>query len=1284
MKTLRQRLRTTGVIVVLCAGNFAAWGDGEPTITFSGVPPDQEVPCGSVPAPAHVTVSGGCFAATSSDGLLLHYTFNNPENLGFDSSGRGNHGLAVGPMADADGVEAGACRFTGGGQIWAGDLGDAEGRLQMSWGAWVKPDPGSGLYGVMGKTMDYDESFYLLLTPENQGASSYVVTESRVEERYADAAGLVSAGQWHHVMGTYDGRTIRLYVDGSLAAEQTHTAEEGLRSNDVVFVLGDVANNRGWRFRGLMDEARIYDRVLSAEEIDTLVKEQRGALVLFSETTNGVCPAVLERVWSAEDSCGQSASVTQHISVVDTVGPVLVGVPGHASIRCGLEVPPADVTAFDACSGATVEVTLSQETNGVCPATIVRIWTATDACGNASSATQTVSIVEAGALQFVGVPEDLVTDCGSVPPPAPVVATGGCLSSPSSEGLLLHYTFDNPGQPGWDASGSGHHGVVNGPASVTGGVAGGACRFTGWGDISVDDFSGVNGSTQLTWGAWVKPDPGSGLYGIMGKTESRDENHYLLLVPGAQLASAYVVPESRSEERYAQTNGIIQAGVWQHVMGTYDGRSVKLYLDGQLVSEQTYVNAEGIRSNQVIFSVGDVAHNRGWRYRGLMDDVRVYGRVMSAEEIFALASGQGGGSLQLSENVSGACPAILQRVWTATDRCGNSGAATQMITLVDLEGPVLVGVPPDAVVNCASVPGPAAVTALDGCQGSVPTVLVSDSTNGACPATIVRIWEAVDACGNTTRATQTLVAVETGGIALLGIPSDMEIACDGAIPPAAVTVSGGCRPVVSEEGLLLHYKFDNASDLGADASGLGHHGQTNGQTFEANGIVNGACRFTGGSPIVADTLPELGATTQLTWGAWVRPDPGSGLYGIMGKTYSMNESFFLMLVPAAELARAYVVPASRSEERYAETSGVVQAGAWRHVLGTYDGRTVRLYVDGVLEAEQSYTNSEAMQSNNVAFTVGDVAPARGWRFQGLMDDVRVYRRVLSDQEIADLAESEVQAVLTMEQTTNGTCPEVITRIWTAQDDCGNQNSATQRISRVDRLAPVLSGVPADREAYCGDLVELPVVEALDGCAGAVTVGLIEVTSPGCPAVLTRTWSAEDACGNHTSAVQVVHLIKDERDPDGDGLVNADEHAHGTDRADADSDDDGLSDREEVTGLNDPATACAPNGMITDPRKADTDGDGAGDCEESIVGTDPTADDGGLLMNASVVRNQGELDICWPSISNRTYSIVSKTDLLDPGFPQALATNLVATPPENCHTVPAPGEDHLFIRVRVEK
>ena len=141
MKTICPVLGTTILALLFYVGGSPVFGEGELPITLEGVPPDQEVSCDAIPPPAHVTVSGGCFSVTSSDGLLLHYTFNNPDNLGFDSSGRGNHGLAVGPMADADGVEAGACRFTGGGSarcrrtppFVVGRLGEAGPRQRTLW-----------------------------------------------------------------------------------------------------------------------------------------------------------------------------------------------------------------------------------------------------------------------------------------------------------------------------------------------------------------------------------------------------------------------------------------------------------------------------------------------------------------------------------------------------------------------------------------------------------------------------------------------------------------------------------------------------------------------------------------------------------------------------------------------------------------------------------------------------------------------------------------------------------------------------------------------------------------------------------------------------------------------------------------------------------------------------------------------------------------------------------------------------------------------------------------------
>lgn len=68
--------------------------------------------------------------------------------------------------------------------------------------------------------------------------------------------------------------------------------------------------------------------------------------------------------------------------------------------------------------------------------------------------------------------------------------------------------------------------------------------------------------------------------------------------------------------------------------------------------------------------------------------------------------------------------------------------------------------------------------------------------------------------------------------------------------------------------------------------------------------------------------------------------------------------------------------------------------------------------------------------------------------------------------------------------------------------------------------------------------------------------------------------------------------EDTTDTDGDGLTDTEESTYGTDASDADSDDDGLSDYEEVMTY------------LTDPTDSDTDGGGVGDYDEVVAGTDP--------------------------------------------------------------------------------
>jgi hypothetical protein len=109
---------------------------------------------------------------------------------------------------------------------------------------------------------------------------------------------------------------------------------------------------------------------------------------------------------------------------------------------------------------------------------------------------------------------------------------------------------------------------------------------------------------------------------------------------------------------------------------------------------------------------------------------------------------------------------------------------------------------------------------------------------------------------------------------------------------------------------------------------------------------------------------------------------------------------------------------------------------------------------------------------------------------------------------------------------SGNCPKTITRTYQATDACGNMATCTQTITVNDTTPPVLSGCPAPTASFqC--LSQVPPaasVTASDNCDGTVSVQFTETQSnPGssCNNVITRTWTATDACGNSTSCSQTI-------------------------------------------------------------------------------------------------------------------------------------------------------------------
>src|SRR5207245_2865114 len=104
---------------------------------------------------------------------------------------------------------------------------------------------------------------------------------------------------------------------------------------------------------------------------------------------------------------------------------------------------------------------------------------------------------------------------------------------------------------------------------------------------------------------------------------------------------------------------------------------------------------------------------------------------------------------------------------------------------------------------------------------------------------------------------------------------------------------------------------------------------------------------------------------------------------------------------------------------------------------------------------------------------------------------------------------------------------VITRTWTATDACNNATSGTQKITVVDTTKPSLEHT-SDKTSQCtADTSPAGTGQATgsDTC-GAVTISYTDAFAPGCgnTGVITRTWTATDACDNTTSGTQKITVV----------------------------------------------------------------------------------------------------------------------------------------------------------------
>ncbi len=143
---------------------------------------------------------------------------------------------------------------------------------QFTLSAWIKTNAnlGASQYIIsrwdtnMGSTQTGGFSLFL----NNEGRPELNIY-NKTTSFLAYSQTTITDGQWHHVVGTYDGNKMNIYLDGKLNASST--AYKGIVIPDKVpLTIGGLVNNTLGRFNGTIDDVQIYTRTLKTNEIESL------------------------------------------------------------------------------------------------------------------------------------------------------------------------------------------------------------------------------------------------------------------------------------------------------------------------------------------------------------------------------------------------------------------------------------------------------------------------------------------------------------------------------------------------------------------------------------------------------------------------------------------------------------------------------------------------------------------------------------------------------------------------------------------------------------------------------------------------------------------------------------------------------------------------------------------------------------------------------------------------------------------------------------------------------
>jgi hypothetical protein len=221
--------------------------------------------------------------------------------------------------------------------------------------------------------------------------------------------------------------------------------------------------------------------------------------------------------------------------------------------------------------------------------------------------------------------------------------------------------------------------------------------------------------------------------------------------------------------------------------------------------------------------------------------------------------------------------------------------------------------------------------------------------------------------------------------------------------PLSMLQSKLSPPIVNAHDLIAWWRAEgDAKDSvgehdGTVAFGARYAEGINGQAFDFTRSAREHVR----QRVSIPDNPAFELSESMTLEAWIFPRRYGGIVLIRGDDRGGLDNWHLDLIKQGYLSYSF----NAADNRSAGVSAPIQLGQWQHVVASFDRGAINLHINGVLVA---HTNTDLRPvavldpTNDPAIGIGNAGGTyNNMPFDGLIDEVRIYSRALSENEIAE-------------------------------------------------------------------------------------------------------------------------------------------------------------------------------------------------------------------------------------------------------------------------------------------